>query len=87
MLSRLHKVVKNNNVRRNYSQLKESLKDLIPIKQQKLQSVKQKSSETIDKVTIGQTIGGMRGIKSMLWDISLLDSEEGIKFHNKTIND
>ena len=87
MLSRLHKIVKNNNVRRNYSQLKESLKDLIPIKQKELQSVKQKSSETIDKVTIGQTIGGMRGIKSMLWDISLLDSEEGIKFHNKTIND
>ena len=29
----------------------------------------------------------MRGIKSMLWNTSLLNPEKGITFHNKTIND
>ncbi|RIV24693.1 citrate (Si)-synthase [Alicyclobacillaceae bacterium I2511] len=39
----------------------------------------------IDDVTISQTIGGMRGIKSMVTDISYLDPEEGIRFRGYTI--
>jgi citrate synthase len=36
-------------------------------------------------VTVEQVFGGMRGIKAMLWEPSVLDSEEGIRFWGKTI--
>lgn len=39
----------------------------------------------IDQVTVGQVFGGMRGIKSMLWETSLLDPEEGIRFRGYSI--
>ena len=32
-------------------------------------------------------MGGMRGIKSMMWNISHLDSNKGIKFHDKSIDE
>jgi citrate synthase len=39
----------------------------------------------IGEVTIGQAIGGARGVKSMVTDISYLDPHEGIRFRGKTI--
>jgi len=39
----------------------------------------------IDQVTIAQAIGGARGIRSLVTDISYLDPEEGIRFRGKTI--
>lgn len=39
----------------------------------------------IDKVTIGQIIGGMRGIKSLVSDISYLDPMEGIRYRGYTL--
>jgi citrate synthase len=39
----------------------------------------------IDEFTISQAIGGMRGIKSLVTDISYLDPEEGIRFRGYTI--
>jgi citrate synthase len=39
----------------------------------------------IGEVTIGQAIGGARGIRSLVTDVSYLDAEEGIRFRNKTI--
>ena len=39
----------------------------------------------IGEVTISQAIGGMRGIKSLVTDISYLDPMEGIRFRGKTI--
>lgn len=39
----------------------------------------------IDQVNIGQVFGGMRGIKSMLWETSLLDANEGIRFRGYSI--
>jgi citrate synthase len=35
--------------------------------------LKEQDETIIDQVTIGQVFGGMRGIKSMLWETSLLD--------------
>lgn len=35
--------------------------------------------------TLLQAIGGMRGIPAMLWETSLLDPEEGIRFRGHTI--
>jgi citrate synthase len=34
-----------------------------------------------------QVIGGSRGIKTMVWETSNLDSEEGIRFRGHTIPD
>ena len=45
------------------------------------------SRQVIDKVTLDQTLGGMRSIKSMIWETSLLDAEEGIRFRGHTIPD
>lgn len=39
----------------------------------------------VDEVTLSQITGGMRGIKSMLWDTSSLDPEEGIRFRGYSI--
>ena len=42
-------------------------------------------SVKIDSVTVAQVIGGMRGIKSLISDISYLDPEEGIRFRGLSI--
>lgn len=36
---------------------------------------------------VGQVIGGMRTLKSMVWEGSVLDANEGIRFHGRTIAD
>jgi len=47
--------------------------------------LKEKADVEIGKVTIGQCIGGARGIRSLVTDVSYLDAEEGIRFRDKTI--
>jgi len=39
----------------------------------------------VDKVTVGQVIGGMRDIKSLLTDVSYVDPSEGIRFRGMSI--
>jgi len=39
----------------------------------------------IDQVTVSQVIGGMRGIKSLVTDISYLDPYEGIRYRGYTL--
>lgn len=39
----------------------------------------------VDKVTLNQVYGGMRGIKSMVWEPSALDPDEGIRFRGYAI--
>lgn len=34
---------------------------------------------------VENAIGGMRGIKCMVWEGSVLDADEGIRFHGKSI--
>ncbi len=41
----------------------------------------------VDKVTISQILGGMRGLKSLVTDISYLDPEEGIRYRGYTLKD
>jgi citrate synthase len=47
--------------------------------------VKEFSDVKLGDVTIGQCIGGARGIKSLVTDISYLDPMEGIRFRGLTI--
>jgi citrate synthase len=39
----------------------------------------------VDRVTIGQVVGGMRDIKSLLTDVSYVDPAEGIRFRGMSI--
>ena len=47
--------------------------------------LKQYGDVKISDVTIGQAIGGARGVRCLVTDISYLDPEEGIRFRGKTI--
>ncbi|KAI9838830.1 MAG: hypothetical protein M1819_004036 [Sarea resinae] len=78
--------------RRNYSSasepdLKETLASVIPAKRELLKKVKQHGNKVIGEVKVENTIGGMRGLKAMVWEGSVLDSDEGIRFHGKSIKD
>lgn len=46
---------------------------------------KEHAEVVVDKVTIGQIIGGMRDIKSLVTDISFVDPAEGIRFRGMSI--
>jgi citrate synthase len=46
---------------------------------------KQFADVKVGEVTIGQVIGGARGVRCLVTDISYLDPEEGIRFRGKTI--
>lgn len=73
---------------RSFSSLKNNIKNMIPEKKLMLENIKSKQGDKIiDNVKVNQVIGGMRGIKSLLWDISNLDPEKGIKIYNKTIDE
>ena len=47
--------------------------------------IKAHGSKKIDEVMVGQVFGGMRGVKSMIWETSHLDAIEGIKFRGYSI--
>ncbi len=57
------------------TQLKTELKEM----------VKQNGDTVVDQVSLAQIIGGMRGIKCMIWETSQLDPEEGIRFRGFSI--
>ncbi|ODV91150.1 hypothetical protein CANCADRAFT_2869 [Tortispora caseinolytica NRRL Y-17796] len=40
---------------------------------------------SLGEVTLAQAYGGMRGIKGLVWEGSVLDPEEGIRFRGQTI--
>jgi len=68
--------------------LKETIEEVIPVKQAHLKKLKTEYSDTsIGDVKVGNVIGGMRGLRAMLWDSSVLDPEEGIRFHGLSIPD
>ena len=47
--------------------------------------LKQHSDVKVGEVTIGQAIGGARGVRCLVTDISYLDPMEGIRFRGMTI--
>ncbi|KAF2669386.1 methylcitrate synthase precursor [Microthyrium microscopicum] len=79
-------------LKRNYSassepNLKETLKGLIPAKRELLKKVKAHGDKQIGVVKVENALGGMRGLKAMVWEGSVLDANEGIRFHGRTIKD
>ena len=47
--------------------------------------LKKHADTKVGEVTIGQAIGGARGVRCLVTDISYLDPNEGIRFRGKTI--
>jgi citrate synthase len=47
--------------------------------------MKEYGDVVVDQVTIAQVIGGMRGLKSLVTDISYLDPNEGIRYRGFTL--
>jgi len=47
--------------------------------------LKESGGLKVDEVTLKQVFGGMRGVKSMIWETSQLDPVEGIRFRGYSI--
>lgn len=76
------------NLRLQHKGLKATLKALIPARRDELVNLKKNYGDVrVDEITVGSIIGGMRGNKSMFWDGTTLDPQEGIKFRGKTIQE
>jgi citrate synthase len=68
------------------SGLKQKLQEKILVEKPRTEKLnKEFGNVKVDEVTIGQIIGGMRDIKSLVTDVSYLDPHEGIRFRGLTI--
>lgn len=68
--------------------LKETLRDKIDeFRPRTERLIKEYGDVVIDEVTIAQAIGGMRGVKSLVTDISYLDPNEGIRYRGYTLKE
>ncbi|KAF8751933.1 Citrate synthase [Rhizoctonia solani] len=68
--------------------LKERFAELIPGEIENVKSIRaQHGNKAFGQVIVDQVYGGMRGLPALLWDGSVLDAEEGIRFRGKTIPD
>ncbi|EPS38980.1 hypothetical protein H072_7287 [Dactylellina haptotyla CBS 200.50] len=66
--------------------LKETFAEKVPQEIEKIKKLKKEhGSKVLGEVTLEQVYGGARGIKSLVWEGSVLDAEEGIRFRGKTI--
>jgi len=62
------------------------LAEHVPREQAKIKALKEKHGETvIGTCTVDQAYGGMRSVQSMIWETSLLDAQEGIRFRGHSI--
>ena len=66
--------------------LHEKLSAQLPEWRERIKSLAKEHGEVkVDDVTVGQVIGGMRDIKSLLTDVSFVDPAEGIRFRGLSI--
>lgn len=66
--------------------LKEKMAAQLPEWRNRYKALAKEHAEVVvDKVTIGQVVGGMRDIKSLVTDISFVDPAEGIRLRGKSI--
>ena len=68
--------------------LKDTVREIVPEKRELFKKLRTQHGKTsLGEVTIESSMGGMRGLKAMLWEGSVLDPDEGIRFHGLTIPD
>uniref|UniRef100_A0A6U7YHS9 Citrate synthase n=1 Tax=Eutreptiella gymnastica TaxID=73025 RepID=A0A6U7YHS9_9EUGL len=73
---------------RTFTSLKETLRAQLPAKRKGLKDLLQNYGDVpLGEVTVAQCVQGARSVKCMLWETSLLDAEEGIRFRGHTIPD
>jgi len=78
--------LQHNHAIRYASSLKEKMAEIIPREQAFVKDLKEKYGEkSLGECTVGQAYGGMRSLKAMVWETSLLDPEEGIRFRGLSI--
>ncbi|CEQ42749.1 SPOSA6832_04610, partial [Sporobolomyces salmonicolor] len=66
--------------------IQETLAEIVPERQAMAKELRAThGSKVLGNVTVEQVFGGMRGVKAMLWEPSVLDSEEGIRFWGRSI--
>ncbi|KAL6557451.1 hypothetical protein OROMI_017801 [Orobanche minor] len=66
--------------------LHSQLKELIPEQQERLKKIKSEHGKVqLGNITVDMVLGGMRGMTGLLWETSLLDPEEGIRFRGLSI--
>lgn len=88
MFKRQTNTVFKSGVRYSSTSLKNSLKEVIPEKKALLQEIKANHGEkSLGEAQVNNLLGGMRGLKCMLWEASVLDANEGIRFHGKSIKE
>jgi citrate synthase len=68
--------------------LKDKLAEKINKERLRIKNLQENYGDVVvDKVTVSQIIGGMRGIKSLITDISNLDPNEGIRYRGYTLEE
>ena len=66
--------------------MKDTFADKLPGEIEKIKKLRKEfGSKVIQEIQLDQVYGGARGIKSLVWEGSVLDSEEGIRFRGYTI--
>ncbi|KAJ7012476.1 citrate synthase [Populus alba x Populus x berolinensis] len=66
--------------------LHSQLKELIPEQQERLKKLKSEYGKVqLGNITVDMVLGGMRGMTGLLWETSLLDPDEGIRFRGMSI--
>ncbi|KAI5117661.1 hypothetical protein M0805_008891 [Coniferiporia weirii] len=66
--------------------LRETLDEVVPQKQAQLIKLrKEHGSTVVGEIKVENIIGGMRTLKTLLWEASVLDPNEGIRFHGLSI--
>lgn len=66
--------------------LHEKLSAQLPAARERIKVLAREHGDAVvDHVTVGQIIGGMRGIKSLITDVSFVDPEHGIRFRGMSI--
>lgn len=66
--------------------LKDVLAEKIPQEQEAVKAFRKSHGSTkVGEVTVDMMYGGMRGIKAMVWETSVLDPDEGIRFRELSI--
>ena len=66
--------------------LHEKIQAQLPERRERMKSLaKDHGDVVVEQVTVGQIVGGMRDIKSLLTDVSFVDPAEGIRFRGMSI--
>lgn len=64
----------------------ETLAEVIPERQEMVKKLKaEHGQKSLGDIKVDNLLGGMRGLKVMLWEPSVLDANEGIRFWGRTI--